>query len=186
MPGIHIDPNTLVAIFTLGLAIATVWLAFATHRLANITRKAFDLEARPYFAFGDFVLRIFLKRDLQSEATRQSLLRVGLVFKNPGKIPVHYKLTEISVTFSGQTVDKPRFQNMGGIIYPGDSSIFWYGNIENVDVSSLPKQGIVEYKAEYRSDVTTQLYETFRKIEYTLNSIEPYSLDWIYLDQSDK
>ena len=111
---------------------------------------------------------------------------MGLLFINPGKVPVSYAIDDLRITFDGRTVDNILLKNQGGMIYPGDKSIFWYGTIPNVDILNLPKKGIAEYKAQYTSSARPQRYKSSRKIEYTLNSLEPYSLDWIYLEQSDE
>jgi hypothetical protein len=73
----------------------------------NDNQKAFDLEERPYFAFSDFALCPFVKREQPRHALRESHFRVGLVFRNPGKVPVRYGVTEIRVTFDAQTMDNP-------------------------------------------------------------------------------
>ncbi|MDI6632246.1 MAG: hypothetical protein QME13_07405 [Thermoanaerobacteraceae bacterium] len=177
---------SLMDVFTLALAAATVWLAFATHKLAGITKQMFELEARPYFALSNFLFRFYIKKQLlEGDTPAEGDLKFGLEFRNPGKVAVTYKVQRIGVTFNGKTIENPTFSTMGGTITPGNFGVFWYGVIPKVDFSSLPRGGIVEYEIEYFSIPDAKRYTTKQKIEYVLNSVEPYSLDWRYLHEED-
>ncbi|MBM4323386.1 MAG: hypothetical protein FJ115_07495 [Deltaproteobacteria bacterium] len=178
--------NTVLAVFTFVLAIATVWLAFATWRMASITKKAFDLESRAYFGFKSFIFKFLVeKSDKDAPHPTKGHLKVGLIFGNPGKVLVHYQVKSIRVTFSGTTINNPHFERMGGPIYPNDTTVFWYGVIQNVDISSFPKSGNAEYTVEYHGVPGKGTHTTRRKIQYTINSVEPPDIDWIYLEEED-
>ena len=131
--------NVALAILTLLLAVATVCLAVATWRMASITKASFDLESRPYFAFKDFLFKFFLEKPADgSQPPTKGSVRIGLKFRNPGRVLIHYQVKNIRITFSGATVDNPKFELMGGSIYPKDETMFLYGAIPNIDLSAMP------------------------------------------------
>jgi len=178
--------NEALAILTLLLAVATVWLAVATWRMASITKASFDLESRPYFAFKEFLFKFFLEKPFDtSQVPTKGAVRIGLKFRNPGRVLIHYKVKTIRITFSGATVDNPKFELMGGAIYPNDETMFWYGAIPSIDLSSMPKTGIVEYEVDYYAIGKKQIFKSARKIQYTINSISPFDMDWLYLEEKD-
>ena len=113
------------------------------------------------------------------------LIRIGLIFRNPGRVLIHYKVKSIRITFSGSTIDDPKFKLMGGAIYPNDETIFWYDAIPNIDLSTMPKTGSVEYEVDYHAIEKKQTFKSSRKIQYTINSIDPYNMDWLYLEEKD-
>jgi hypothetical protein len=178
--------NAALAIITFLLAGATVWLAVATWRMASVSKASFDLESRPYFAFKDFLFKFHLEKPAQeSQPPTKGAVRIGLKFRNPGRVLIHYQVKTIRITFSGATVDNPKFESMGGPIYPNDETIFWYGAIPNIDISTMPKTGIVEYEVDYYAIERKQTFKSNRKIQYTINSIDPFNMDWLYLEQKD-
>lgn len=179
--------NVILAILTFTLAAATVWLAVATWRMASVSKASFDLESRAYFAFKDFMFTFFLEQQEGDEQkSNNALVRIGIKFRNPGRVLIHYQVKTIRVTFDGRTIDEPKFESLGGVIYPNDDTMFWYGTIRNIDVSSFPKSGIVEYTVEYSSfRKKNQSYESSRKIQYTIHSLDPYRIEWLYLSESD-
>lgn len=178
--------NAALAILTFLLAAATVWLAVATWRMASISKDSFALESRPYFAFKNFLFKFHLEGPIdQPSSLKKAAVRIGLRFRNPGRVLIRYQVKNIRITFSGATVDNPKFELMGGIIYPDDETMFWYGAIQNVDISAMPKKGIAEYEVEYRSIEKGKVFYSSRKIEYTINSIEPFDMDWLYLEEQD-
>jgi hypothetical protein len=178
--------NSALAILTLLLAWATVWLAVATWRMASITKASFDLESRPYFAFKDFLFKFFLEKPADdSLPPTRGAVRIGLKFRNPGRVLIHYQVKNIRITFSGSTVDNPKYELMGGPIYPNDETIFWYSTIQSIDLSTMPKTGIVEYEVDYYAIEKKQTFKSSRKIQYTINSINPFNMDWLYLEEKD-
>lgn len=178
--------NVALTILTLLLAGATVWLAVATWRMASITKASFDLESRPYFAFKNFFFKFLLEKPTDdSLPPARGAVRIGLIFRNPGRVLIHYKVKNIRITFSGSTVDNPKFELMGGSIYPNDETIFWYGTIPNIDLSAMPKTGIVEYEVDYNAIEKKQTFKSSRKVQYTISSINPFNMDWLYLEEKD-
>ena len=169
-----------MAVFTLILAAATVVLAVATWRMASISKKAFELETQPYFTFKNFLFKVFVHPPGEEGETKKADLRIGIIFRNPGKIPIRYKVKSLRVTFEGKTIGDPKFVSNDGSIYPGEEVVFWYGTIQNVDISTFPRGGFLEYEAEY-SAVSGQGSETIaKKVQYTINSLNPINFDWVY------
>lgn len=178
--------NVALTILTLLLAGATVWLAVATWRMASITKASFDLESRPYFAFKKFFFKFNLEKPADdSLPPAKGAVRIGLIFRNPGRVLIHYKVKSIRITFSGSTIDNPKFELMGGPIYPNDETIFWYGTIPNINISTMPQIGIVEYEVDYHAIEKKQTFKSSRKIQYTISSITPFNIDWLYLEEKD-
>jgi len=178
--------NTVLAVFTVVLAVATVWLAIATHRMASLSKEAFALEGRAYFIFKNFIFKFMVEKQADAPTPAKSHVKVGLIFANPGKVLINYQVKTIRATYAGATIDNPSFKSMKGIIYPNDTTVFWYGVIPNVDISSFPKSGIVEYTVEYYSVPKEGLYRSHRKIEYSINALQPVSdFDWLYLEETD-
>jgi archaellum component FlaG (FlaF/FlaG flagellin family) len=180
------EPDLLIAIFTLALAIATVWLAIATQKLSRVSAKALELESRPYFAFQDFQFNFYNHVGEDNTRKGKTDLRVALRFKNPSKTLVTFKFKSVHVTFDGRTADNPQFKSLGGTVYPGDATSFWFDVILNVDVSTLPRKGIAQFEVDYFSVDGGKHYSTRRKIEYFINGLDPFSSDWIYLEQGDE
>ena len=178
--------NTVIAIFTVLLAISTVWLAIATWRMASVTKDSFDLESRPYVVFKGFIFKFFRKKTSDEQrADSKAAVRIGLILSNPGRVLVKYVMKTIRITFSGVTLDKPQFQLMGGTIFPNDETVFWYGTIKDIKITEMPKQGIVEYEIEYFSIAKKRKFTSKRTIEYTILSIEPFDIEWLYLEEKD-
>lgn len=178
--------NAALAILTFLLAAATVWLAVATWRMASVSKASFDLESRPYFAFKGLLFKFHLEKPTEeSKPPTKGAVRIGLRFRNPGRVLIHYQVKSIRITFSGATVDNPKFETMGGPIYPSDETMFWYGAIPNIDISAMPKRGNVEYEVEYYAIERKKAFQSSRKIQYTINSIDPYDMDWLYLEEKD-
>lgn len=178
--------NAALAVLTSLLAAATVWLGIATWRMASVSKASFDLETRPYFAFKEFLFKFLLEKpDQESLPPTKGAVRIGLKFRNPGRVLIYYQVKNIRITFSGSTVDDPKFESKDGPIYPNDETIFWYGAIPNIDISKMPKTGIVEYEVEYYALENKQTFKSSRKIHYTINSIKPFDMDWLYIEQKD-
>ena len=74
---------------------------------------------------------------------------------------------------------------MGGPIYPKDETMFWYGAIPNIDLSTMPKTGVVDYEVDYYAIEKKQTFKSTRKVQYTINSINPFDIDWLYLEEKD-
>ena len=132
-----------LAVSTLILAGATVWLGFSTREMANISAKEFELGTRPYFAFKGFCFKVFKKPVGTID------LQVGLVFSNPGKVLIQYNEKSLHVRFGGKTTENTVHDNHGGEIYPQAENIFWCGTIQDLGIATVPGKGLLEYEFEY-------------------------------------
>ncbi len=154
--------------------------------MASVSKEAFDLESRAYFVFRNFLFKFYVQKPEDETTPTKGNLRIGLLFGNPGKVLIHYEVKTIRATYAGATIDNPSFKLMKGVIYPNDVTVFWYGTIPNVDISTFPKSGVVEYTVKYYSVPRKGLYKTQRKIEYIINAVQPVAdFDWLYLEESD-
>ncbi len=106
------------------LAVATVVLAGATWQL---NKKAFELETQPHFAFKNFHFKVFVEPSDKNDGLEKTRLKIGLIFRNPGKVLIRYEVKSLRLTFGGQTIDNPQFATRGGSIYPEEETLFWYG-----------------------------------------------------------
>lgn len=170
-----------VNILTGFLAIATVWLAFATWQMAKSTKAMVNLESQPYLAFKELLFRIFVNED--TDKTIPTQVNVGLVFRNPGRVRVIYHVKTIRVTYSNTTIDNPKFLTTGGEVLPNDQVVFWYGCIPFTGTLSLPVKGVVEFEVEYCALDATKPIHMWRKLEYSILSLDPPHCDWVYLEE---
>ncbi len=179
--------NTLLAIFTFVLAVATVILAVATWRMATSARDSVALESRPYFAFKELRFKFFMIQPTEGDAAspQRANVQVGLVFRNPGRVLIHYEVKAIQVTLNNTGVESPSFESLGSPIYPNEQAEFWYVAIPQVDVSAFPRTGMIEYTVEYRGIPEHTVHTSYRKIRYTIHRLEPHFHDWVFLDQKD-
>ncbi len=154
--------------------------------MAAGSKEAFDLESRAYLVFKSFIFKFIVEKQSNSTGPTKSHVKIGLVFANPGRVLVSYEIKSIRATYAGATIDNPSFKSMKSMVHPNDTTVFWYGVIPNVDISAFPKSGVVEYTVEYHSILKEGLYRSHRKIEYTINALEPVSdFDWLYIEESD-
>ncbi len=165
------------------LAVATVVLAGATWQL---NKKAFELETQPHFAFKNFHFKVFVEPSDKNDGLEKTRLKIGLIFRNPGKVLIRYEVKSLRLTFGGQTIDNPQFATRGGSIYPEEETLFWYGTIPNVDMSALPRTGFVEYVVEYSDALEQETVTTTKRVQYTINSLKPFDFDWIWIDQHEE
>ena len=167
------------------LAVATVVLAYATWRMASVSKKAFELETQPYFAFKNFLFKVFVDPSDKNDGLEKTHLKIGIIFRNPGKVLIRYEVKSLRLTFGGQTIDNPQFATRGGSIYPEEEALFWYGTIPNVDMSALPRTGSLEYVVEYSDALEQGTVTTTKRVQYTIHSLKPVDFDWIYQHEED-
>lgn len=171
---------------TLLLAFATLSLAISTRQLAVATKSMFDIEARPYLVFNKPMFRI-VQAIGSSEGTLKVMkqtVRLGVEFKNSGRVPVTYSVTRIQFTLEGQTVDAPEFTTRGGTIYPSGFGVFWYGTIPFDKAFVAPKSGVIEYDVTFWSSDHGGRYRKQERLRYLVTSVDPYTFDWSYIEDS--
>ena len=137
------DVETGLLVATVILAVATGWLAFATHKLAVSTRGILEVETLPYLAFDG------LEIGTRAEEAGKTGIQVGLKLRNPSRVPLSYVVKDMLCTCDGKTLDRPTLENKSGILGPTEVRTFNYGTILNIDVLPLEKTGHVKFKIEY-------------------------------------
>jgi hypothetical protein len=177
----------VLAIVTFILAGATIWLAITTRDMAKVSKDAFLLECRPYCIFQNFIFKFYIeKKVLASTETDRTFLKIGLVFKNSGKVAVVYRVESIRVAFGGRTLENAPFNNRGSLIAPGDTTVFWHPPIPDVTFNQFPTEGVVEFEIGFQSLDSVGTYKSKRKIQFLINTVvPPGDHDWTYLEESD-
>lgn len=183
--------NEINSLLTLFLAIATMCMAYSTWKLANYTKSTLKLQTESYLVFRRLKFKFYVDEPLkEGEAPKTAHLKLGVVFDNTGATPIDYNVNQISATFNGSTIEDPKYNNMGGCVYPKDELVFWYGVIPNVDVSRIPASGVLEFNLTYKSSGSnkTEFQKTIsRKLRYEVSSIDPVlDYDWVNLEASDQ
>src|SRR5262245_21320566 len=103
------DTQTTLNVLTAILAVATVWLAVATQLMARSTRRAVELEATPYLSFAEPRVVIGKMPATVPEVDRRSSVRLGIAFRNPGKVRVQYEVRSLRMTLNSTTLENPTF-----------------------------------------------------------------------------
>jgi len=172
---------------TLLLTFGTFWMALSTRAAAVASREIFELESRPYVVFNKPMFRFYAQvSKTDPEVMESQTLKLGLEFKNSGRVPVRYLMRNVRMTFDSRTVDDPSFTTNGGLIYPGDFGVFWFGSLPYNENLEPPKMGVIEYELEYEAIDQKRKFSKSEKMGYSVNSFEPYSVDWHYLEDSSE
>lgn len=172
---------------TLLLTLGTFWMAVSTRATAQASAKIFELESRPYLIFSKPLFRHFIRLSKDDpQKVESKTLRLGLEFRNSGRVPIRYSITNIRMTFDSRTVDNPTFITKGAIIYPGDFGIFWFGDLPYNEKLEAPKGGVIEYEVIYEAIDQKRSYRKAEKMEYLVLSFETFNVDWRYLVDSEE
>jgi len=92
--------NTVLVLLNFFLAASTVCLAVSTWRMAAVSKASFDLESRPYFAFKRFIFKFLnYNSTCDSAPITKGGVRIGLVFRNPGRVLISYQVKNIRLAF---------------------------------------------------------------------------------------
>lgn len=173
------DVHTTLNILTGLLAAATVWLAVATHLMARATKRAIELEATPYLSFAEPRIVVAKNPDTVPEAERRSSVRLGIALRNPGKVRVQFEVRSIRMTFASLTVENPTFHTAGGYIFPGESSVYWYGTLPVAGDVNPPAHGTAEFEVAYWAGDGQAKASLSQKLTYSLLSFEPPYVEWV-------
>lgn len=163
---------------TLALAISTVWLAIETRRMSTAAKSSIELETRPYLAFRGLYLS-FAKLASPAPPTETPALRVGLKLFNPGKVLVTYQVESITVSFPGSTLDSPTFETTGGVIHPGEETLFFYPWLPFTGQPNILGGGEIAFTIAFRSTVNQQS-RVKAKLTFTIKSADAKDYEWIF------
>lgn len=164
---------------TLVLAVATVWLAVATQKMAKATRQSIQLQSVPYLAIGGLSLDLITFNQIGVPVPVQTT-RLSLLLSNPGQVLVSYQVEKMDVTFNGIGNPSPHFLNNGGVIHPKAVTTFFHPPIGTSAPIQAGQEGVVELRISYWATEDEKHFVDAR-IGYALKSLTPSGVDWIYL-----
>lgn len=174
---------------TLLLTLGTFWMALSTRAAAVASRKIFELEARPTLVFCKPMFRIHQEMEDAEDGHKRPInraLTLGIEFRNSGRVPLRYSVSNILMTFDSRTVDNPTFKTRGGIIYQGDFGTFWFGTLPYNGAIPFPAQGVIEYQVEYEAIDQGRGFKKTEKMAYIVTSFDNFHVDWHYLKDSEE
>jgi hypothetical protein len=159
-------PELIIAIATLFLAVATVWMAWETRRTAEAAMRALTLEQMPVLGVRDF--KFDFPRAAGPQPSFGSILMAIELF-NAGRVAVRYKVKSCSVTFANHAISGPLSQ--GGRVLPGASITFFHPGLSlNPSVSKFPATGRIRFEYEYSDERGRQLRPIVETIEYRVTA----------------
>jgi hypothetical protein len=171
------EAQDITNLLTVGLAVATVWLAAETRKMAVAARASIDLESRPYLAFRGFYVNIGALHDVSTQ--NAGAFRIGLRLANPGKVLVTYEVESMSVSLAGNPAPDPHFDTSSGVIHPGEETTFFYPVIATTTPVTAPSEAVVEYAIRYWA-VPTERKSMRARVRLLLTSATTH--EWIYLE----
>lgn len=176
----NLDAQSVTNLLTLALAVATVWLAIATQQMARASKASIELQSTPYLAIEGLTFGLGHANDLQL-ATPSGIVRLGLLLLNPGHVLVNYEVEELTVTFSGTSLDKPSFLTKRGVVHPGAKAQYFYPTIKISDQLRPGQMGEVRFKLAFWT-TQQQIKHVEGKTQFTLQSLQPAHVDWLYVE----
>jgi hypothetical protein len=163
---------------TLALALATVWLAVVTHRMATSTGKLVALESRPYMTL-ETIAYVAL---MPSSTASVGAVQIELRFANTSRVLTQYTVKDISLSLDGRITETPLYLNRGGFVYPGEKATFRLCPIDRID-SVQVIHGILNYTIGFQSPGKKGLYTSHRKLALVRDA---NGFNWTYLEQSEQ
>lgn len=143
------DAQSWAGLLTGAMALATVWLAVETRRMAAAAKASVDLAARPYLAFHGIFLNI---GNLQNPGTHYTgAVRMGVRLKNPGKVLVYYHVPHITASFAGYGPLDSKFDSHGGVLHPEEEVVYFYPLIATPAPPKAPAEGEIEFQISFWS-----------------------------------
>jgi hypothetical protein len=164
------DPWTKdVAIFTALLALATFVLAWATWRMARISRRSLALDSRPYLAYDGL--------KCWKGAPNALELVPALILKNAGRVLLHYHVDRIEITANGRLPSDPAIRHQDGVLAPGISVEFVGPHIAQVDLNQY-FQGHAQFRITYWSDSKGERYLAEQEVGFEGNESRQWQRSW--------
>ena len=174
-----LDPQDVTNALTLVLAVGTVWLAVATHRMAKATRQAVALQAEPYFAV-DGINLTFITGAPDAPRPVVSAARVVLLLSNPGQVRITYDAELVNATVGGIGFWDQQFSTRRGVIHPKTQLQFYCPPIQLQSPPRVGLSGEVQFTIAY----WVTLYEVHRltgHLTFTYVSAEAGRVEWLWL-----
>lgn len=162
-------------------------MAWSTREAASASKKIFELEARPCLVFVTPRFDFHQKVMEENQPPRNFALSLSIEFKNSGRVPLRYSVTNIQMTFDSRTPENPTFATNGGLIYPGDSGTFSVGELPYHEEVTKSKRGVIEYTVKYEAIDQERGFIKTEKMSYVLAiSNNSQQVAWQYLIDSEE
>ena len=174
------DAQDITNLLTLALAVGTVWLAIATHKMAVATQEAVAIQGQPFLAVDGLALALGQAANVTANSAA-GVSRLALLMSNPGQVLVTYEVEQIDVTFNDAKVIDPTFFTRRGVIHPKAQVQFFYPTIQFAGQLQPGLSGEVEFKVAYWSTLHTVKHVSGR-MKYVLQSVDPGRMEWLYLE----
>jgi hypothetical protein len=158
------------------LAGGTLWMAWATHRMATATRDMLDLESRPYLVFRD--LRIAVHRSLavgapSTDPALETRIRIALDLTNSGKSELEFEVEELRASVATITNPSPRFHVRKVTLAPQQGTFFWFDDIVIPGEIPVPSEGFVDFRIRYNSTNRADSHRLQRRVRVNFLEREP-------------
>ena len=171
------DAQTLLNLLTAALAVATVWLAISTQRMAAAAKASVDLAAHPYLSIRGTYVSLGALRDLS--AVHSGATRLGIRLFNPGKVRVTYQIDQIIASIGGHTVDTPKFETTSGVVHPDEETTYFFPVIPSPKPIQSPAEGEIAVTISFWS-IPTEKQSLKAKLRVFVTS--PTNHEWLFLE----
>jgi len=173
------DAQTVTNVLTAAMSVATVWLAVETRRMATAAKSSIDLESQPYLALRGIDLKL---AQLANPVTGEpaSGLRTALRLGNPGKVTVSYHVNSITCTHSFPTGDMSLFATKGGVIFPGEETLFVLPFAAIQPNSPIAPSGEIQLSLSFWAG-SSERQRVSAKIRFEVTRAEPFDWQWAFL-----
>lgn len=172
------DTQTLMNILTAGLAVATVWLAIETRRMASAAKAQVDLQSQPFLSFRGVDI-ISVNAANLSNGHSQPAFGLRLRLGNPGQVLVSYNVEDIHSSLTDQALTPSSFKTTGGVIHPSEETLFILPFAINAASTLLPLIDI-EFTISYWA-VPTKYYWIKAKVQVQVISLNPLNWQWVFI-----
>jgi len=110
-----------------------------------------------------------------------SLVTVGIKIQNTSPSLIQYEVTKFNVILDNKTVDNPKFNTLGGYVYPGKTSDYFFPPIQGIDLTKQAS-GTLEYEIHYSGVPNKYWYLSSRKLAFDLVQGQ---ITWRFLEEEE-
>lgn len=174
------DAQTLTNLLTAAMSAATVWLAVETRRMALASKASIDLETKPYLALRGVDLKL---AQLANPVAGEPMpgLRTALRLGNPGKVLVSYHVNSITCSHSFPGGDMSQFATKGGVIFPGEETLFVLPFAPLPANSNIAPKGEIQFNLSFWAG-SSERQRVAAKIRFEVTRADPLDWQWVFLE----
>lgn len=167
----------VATIANLLVALATGGLAWVTYGVAKTSRDALLLQVQPQLSFEGVSLQPGEYRAVGVDPVSPAL-RVGVIFSNPGKVPVDYEVsTDMSFELNGVPLfNADKLYSYGARLYPERRHTFFIPTLALKSSPYAGSKGVLDVSVLYWSD-SRQKHRMTLKQSIQISSVHP-ELAW--------